>query len=165
MDIITIPVAQIRVAAYNPRKDLQPGDAEYQAISRSLKDYGLIEPLIWNQRTGNLVGGHQRFKILTAEGATELPVSVVDLDPGQEKALNLALNRVQGAWDGEKLVDLLEGLMASGQDIAVTGFTEKDIEAILGQFEPIDLDEMEETQGEAGQERAEHRCPKCGFEF
>lgn len=163
MDIQTIPTDQIKPAAYNPRKDLQPGDPEYRAIKRSLTDYGLLEPLIWNRRTGNLVGGHQRFKILTAEGATELPVSVVDLDQAQEKALNLALNRVQGAWDEARLTDLLQELIANGQDPGAAGFSEKDVEALLGQFEAIDFDEMEENPGNG--EAAEHRCPKCGFEF
>ena len=165
MEIRTIPTSQIKAAEYNPRKDLQPGDPEYKAIKRSLDDYGLIEPLIWNQRTGNLVGGHQRFKILTSEGATELPVSIVDLSPAEEKALNLALNRVQGAWDDDKLAGLLEELIASGQDPASTGFSEKDIERILGQFEAIEFEEMEAEPGNGEAKEPKHHCPKCGFDF
>jgi ParB-like chromosome segregation protein Spo0J len=58
--------------------------------------------LVWNSRTGNLVGGHQRFKIIKEQGLKEVEVSVVDLDANKEKALNLALNKVRGDWDNEK---------------------------------------------------------------
>ena len=72
MDIRTIPVSQMKPAKYNPRKDLKPGDPAYEKIKRSLTDFGYVDPIIWNEVTGNIVGGHQRYKVLTAEGATEL---------------------------------------------------------------------------------------------
>jgi ParB-like chromosome segregation protein Spo0J len=59
-----IPAAQLNPAKYNPRKDLKPGDAEYEKLLRSVKEFGYVEPVIWNERTGNIVGGHQRFKVL-----------------------------------------------------------------------------------------------------
>ena len=80
MDVQRIPLARIKAAAYNPRKDLRPGDPEYEKLRRSIERWDLVEPLVWNRRTGNLVGGHQRLKILEARGDTEVEVSVVDLD-------------------------------------------------------------------------------------
>jgi ParB-like chromosome segregation protein Spo0J len=108
MNIQKIKIERINPAAYNPRIDLKPGDPEYEKLKRSIDTFGYIEPLIWNSRTGNLVGGHQRFKILLEQGAKEVEVSVVDLDPEKEKALNLALNKIRGDWDEEKLGALLE---------------------------------------------------------
>ena len=64
MQLKTIPISKIKPAAYNPRHDLKPGDPEYDKLKRSIDQFGCVEPLIWNQRSGNLVGGHQRFKIL-----------------------------------------------------------------------------------------------------
>ena len=61
----------------NTRKDLQPGDPEYQKIARSIEKYGCVEPIIWNEKTGNVIGGHQRLKVLAATGAVEVDVSVV----------------------------------------------------------------------------------------
>ncbi len=127
-----IPVGLIKPAAYNPRRDLRPGDAEYDRLDRSMREFGCVEPLVWNQRTGNLVGGHQRFKILLAQGAREVDVSVVDLSPEREKALNIALNKIVGAWDEQKLADLLGELAASPQfDVSLTGFDLPEARALI----------------------------------
>ena len=97
MDIRVIPVAQMKPAKYNPRKDLKPGDPAYEKIRRSLTDFGYVDPIIWNEVTGNIVGGHQRFKVLTAEGATELQCVVVHIEKAEdEKALNIVLNKATG---------------------------------------------------------------------
>ncbi|WP_253721208.1 ParB N-terminal domain-containing protein [Brevibacillus brevis] len=82
---------------------MQPGDIEYEKLKRSFQEFGYVEPLIWIEQTGNLVGGHQRFKILVEQGTTEIEVSVVSLDEIREKALNIALNKISGAWDEEIL--------------------------------------------------------------
>lgn len=75
-----------------------------------MKRFGLVQPIIWNQRTGHVVGGHQRVKALEAQGATEADVVVVDLEPADEKALNLALNSaaIQGEWTQDALTMLAE---------------------------------------------------------
>lgn len=78
MVIKSVPVHRIKPAAYNPRKSLAPGEPEFEKLRRSLGEFGLVEPLVWNKRTGNLVGGHQRFAVLMAEGAKTVEVSVVD---------------------------------------------------------------------------------------
>ena len=65
-----MPIDKLKPAKYNPRKDLQPGDPAYEKIKRSLHDFGYVDPIVWNEVTGNIVGGHQRYKVLKAEGAT-----------------------------------------------------------------------------------------------
>lgn len=97
-------------AAYNPRVDLRPGDDEYEALKDSLTEFGLVIPIIWNQRTNRVVGGHQRLTVEEDLGHTEVYVSVVDLDEIQEKQLNIALNKAQGAWDDWKLAELMDSL-------------------------------------------------------
>lgn len=134
MQIRTMAIAQIKLAAYNPRKDLQPGDPEYERIKRSLLEYDLIEPLIWNKRTGNLVGGHQRLKVLQELGHDKVQVSVVDLPEDKEKALNLALNKVQGEWDLSALKDLLQELDTGAFDMQITGFDMPELEELMTQI-------------------------------
>lgn len=107
MEIRKVPISLLNAAPYNPRKDLQPGDPEYQKIARSIEKYGCVEPIIWNEKTGNVIGGHQRLKVLAATGAVEVDVSVVQLSLEDEKALNLALNKISGQWDNEKLSAVL----------------------------------------------------------
>lgn len=123
MKIETVEIAKINPAPYNPRKDLKPGDSEYEKLKKSITEFDMVEPLVWNVRSGNLVGGHQRLKILQARGDDHVDVSVVDLDDTKEKALNLALNKISGEWDDGKLSALLGELSAIPElDIELTGF-------------------------------------------
>lgn len=118
-------------AEYNPRKDLQPGDPEYEKLKTSIMEYDLVEPLIWNERTGRLVGGHQRLKVLKELGYEEVEVSVVDLPEEKEKAMNVALNKIQGDWDKAKLKDLLLELDNGDFDVTLTGFDMDEIEKLM----------------------------------
>lgn len=132
MEIKLIEIKNINPAPYNPRKDLSPEDSEYKKLNRSIDEFGCIEPLIWNKRTCNLVGGHQRLKILIARGDTEVDVSVVDLTPEKEKILNIALNQIRGDWDDDKLATLLHELTESPNiDVSITGFDIPDIADLL----------------------------------
>lgn len=120
-------IADMNRAAYNPRVDLQPEDEEYQAIERSLKRHGLVQPIVWNRRTNTVVSGHQRLTVLEAQGETEVTVSVVDLDDIQEKELNVALNKITGEWDDDKLSVILNEL---GEEATDTGFTLPEIDLL-----------------------------------
>lgn len=135
MRVERVEVAKINPAAYNPRKDLQPGDTEYEKLKTSIERFGFVEPLVWNERSGNLVGGHQRFKILKARGDNEVEVSVVDLSDAEERALNLALNKIEGDWDEEKLTALLAELESQGFDLSLAGFSEGEIDNLLSDLE------------------------------
>lgn len=136
MKIQKVKVDQIYPSLYNPRRDLKHGDAEYEKLKRSINTFGYCDPIVWNSRTGNLVGGHQRLKILIEQGATEVEVSVVDFDLEKEKALNLALNKISGNWDFEKLGELLDELGKSPDfDVTLTGFDIPEISEILDQLE------------------------------
>lgn len=120
---VTIPINRAKPAPYNPRKDLTPEDLEYRRIDKSIDRFGPVEPIVWNERTGHIVGGHQRYKILVARGETEIQVVRVDLSLEEEKALNLALNKAVGAWDEDKLAALLDEFLTSPDlDLEFTGF-------------------------------------------
>lgn len=122
MQIMLKKINDLVPAGYNPRKDLQPGDPEYEKLKRSIETFGYVEPIIWNQQTGHIVGGHQRLKVLKDLGFEEINTVVVDLDEDQEKALNVALNKISGAWDEEKLMTLMSDLESVAFDLTLTGF-------------------------------------------
>ncbi len=134
MDIQKIEASRLNPAPYNPRKDLKPGDKDYEKLKRSITEFGAVEPVVWNQRSGNVVGGHQRLKILLDMGQTLIDCAVVDLDDQREKALNLALNRITGDWDEGLLAALMADLDAADFDVSLTGFDASEIDALMNKF-------------------------------
>ena len=140
MNIQKISVDQLKPAKYNPRKDLKPGDPAYEKIRRSLHEFGYVDPVIWNEVTGNIVGGHQRYKVLVAEGATEIDCVVVHIENKQEeKALNIALNKAVGEWEPVALADLLSDLKISGYDLDITGFDAAEVDDLFSQVHDKDV--------------------------
>ena len=131
MRIEKIPVEKLQPAKYNPRKDLQPGDPEFEKLKRSVEEFGYVEPIIWNSRTGVVVGGHQRLKVLQHLGYTEVDCVVLDRDEQKEKALNVELNKISGAWDIPLLTALLKDLDESGFDATLTGFDVSEMSSLF----------------------------------
>ena len=132
MIVKKISVKEINPASYNPRKDLKPDDKEYKQLVKSINEFGCVQLLVWNKRTRNLVGGHQRFKVILAQGAKEAQVSVVDLPLEKEKALNIALNKISGDWDKTKLAELIDELVKTPQiDIESFGFELPEAEQLI----------------------------------
>ena len=132
MEIKEIAISKLKPAKYNPRKDLQPDDPEYIKLKRSMEEFGDVDPIIWNEDTGNIVGGHQRFKIYQEMGHKKLKVSVVNLTEKAEAVLNVALNKISGDWDYPKLKDLISEIDTGEFDIDLTGFDQEDLDKMFG---------------------------------
>ena len=141
MQLERIEISKLKSAEYNPRKALKPGDPEFEKLKNSITEFGYVEPIIWNKRTGKVVGGHQRLSVLKHLGETEVDCVVVDLDEQKEKALNIALNKISGDWDMPLLTDLLKDLNDDGFDITLTGFD-------MSEFDSFFKDEVKEQVAE-----------------
>jgi DNA modification methylase len=131
MKIEKIKIEKLNPAEYNPRKDLKPGDPEYEKLKNSILTFGYVEPVLWNKRTGNIIGGHQRYKVLVELGEKEIDCVVVDMDSENEKALNIALNKVSGDWDKDKLMLLIEDLQGVDFDVSLTGFDSAELDDLF----------------------------------
>lgn len=131
MQIEKKKVIDLVPADYNPRKDLKSGDKEYEKLKRSIDEFGYVDPLIWNKRTSRLVGGHQRLKVLKDMGIDEVDVVVVDMDEEKEKALNVALNKISGDWDKDKLMLLITDLQGEDFDVSLTGFDPEELDDVF----------------------------------
>lgn len=142
MKIEKIKIKIIKPSKFNPRIDLKPEDEEYQKIKKSVLEFGLVEPFIVNKRTGNLISGHQRLKVLKELGEKEVEAVIVDLSKAKEKALNLAINKIAGRWDYPRLKDLIIEIDTGEFDIEATGFTEEEIEELITKFAIIDIDKL-----------------------
>ena len=115
-------VAELLPADYNPRKDLKPGDKEYEKLKRSIEQFGYVEPVIWNATTSRVVGGHQRLKVLIDMGITEVECVIVEMDEDKEKALNVALtksvvNGITTSWPFLSLICKALTLMSPSPDL------------------------------------------------
>ena len=127
----TLTLDELRPAAYNPRKKLKPGDKEYEKIKNSIQEFGYVEPIIVNyDRT--VIGGHQRLTVLRDLGYTEAQCVVLHIeDENKVKALNIALNKITGAWNEQLLADLLVDLQSVDFNMDLTGFEAPEIEQLF----------------------------------
>jgi len=139
MKIIKKKTADLKAAPYNPRVDIRKDKKFYEALYKSITKFGYVEPIIWNKQTGNVVGGNQRLAILEDSNKEEVEVVEVDLSLDDEKALNIALNKVSGDWDDDKLNTLLNELSSHDYLMDLTGFTDEELEGI------INIDNTEES--------------------
>jgi len=125
-------ISELSPAAYNPRV-IDP--AVLEKLAKGIKTYGFVEPLVVNKRKDRLntiIGGHQRLKAAESLGMAEVPCVYVDLDEKNEKALNIALNKLSGEWLYPKLTAILKEFEALPEfDMELTGFDKmefKDLE-------------------------------------
>jgi ParB-like chromosome segregation protein Spo0J len=120
-------------------------------LTKSLAELGNLQPITWNAKTGNIVGGHQRLKCYQALGKEEVEVWAVWLDDQKERAANIALNKLSGEFDIPLLKDIFEGLDTGEIDLDITGFGELEIAEMMEATAP-------EEEGKASGEK----CEACG---
>lgn len=142
MEIKELPLKDLKPAVYNPRKKLKKGDKEYEKIKQSLLKFGYVDPIIVNEDL-TVIGGHQRLTVLKDLNYETAKCVIVDLPKEDEKALNIALNKITGQWDEALLVDLLLDLQESDFNLDLTGFEPPEIDDILSNVHDKELSEDE----------------------
>lgn len=153
MDVTLRKISELVPAEYNPR---QLDKKEFADIQLSLEKFGFVDPVIVNthpDRRNIIVGGHQRVKVAQSMGWTEVPVFHVELDAGDERELNVRLNKNSGSWDWDKLANEFDL-----PDLLEWGFTTDDLDA-FGTDEPETDDEKPEKASKPIE------CPACGHTF
>lgn len=161
-----IDISQITPAPYNPRADLKPEDPEYQTIKKSILDHGFIQPIVYNKRTGNAVGGNQRMKILKELGVEKTVCAVIDVPLVREMEISIALNRHDNLWDREKLREIVIQLQEDGYDATSTGFDQQEIDDLAKEMHDSISGFFDQKTGPT-KEKAIHtyKCPFCGETF
>lgn len=172
-------LADINPAAYNPRKITQHA---LVGLQNSILAFGELQPIVVNRRTGNIVGGHQRFEAMRALGETEFEVVVADFDETTEKAANLSLNNqaIQGTWNDDLLDELLATLQAA-PDFDTTMAQDTRLDELIAQFSTTDIElsldipddrvkpggsAVEESETVAEKPKGKHHvCPACEHEW
>ena len=142
MEIKELSLKELKPAAYNPRKKLKKGDKEYEKIKQSLLKFGYVDPIIVNEDL-TVIGGHQRLTVLKDLDYETAKCVIVNLPKEDEKALNIALNKITGQWDEALLADLLLDLQESDFSLDLTGFEPPEIDDILSNVHDKELSEDE----------------------
>lgn len=132
LEIKQVKISDLKFSEYNPRI---MSETEMAKLVRSIQEFGFVDPVIVNSHSGReniIIGGHQRVEAAKILGFKEVPVVFVSLVPKKEKLLNLALNRIQGIWDEDKLRDLLKSLEQTDNiDLLLSGFDSAEIDILL----------------------------------
>ncbi|WP_437229948.1 ParB N-terminal domain-containing protein [Planctomicrobium sp. SH661] len=143
-----LPISELNPAPYNPRVELKPGSPVWKKLQRSLDEFDLVQPIVWNQRTGHVVSGHQRLALLKHRGDEEVDCVIVDLPLAKEKALNVTLNNaaVASDWDADKLIELVAELQDLPDfDATLTGFDAQQLHDLILAPDP-EVDQEESSQ-------------------
>lgn len=158
----TLSVDALRPAVYNPRKKLKAGDKEYEKIKNSILEFGYVEPIIVNYDM-TVIGGHQRLTVLKDLGYKEVQCVEVHIeDENKVKALNIALNKITGAWNEQLLADLIVDLQSADFNTDFTGFEAPEIEQL---FSKVHNKEVKEDDFDVEEELKSLQSPawRCRF--
>ena len=155
LQIEHLPIESLRPDAANPRRI---SDAELEALTRSIGEFGFLDPVIARREDRTVIGGHQRLLAARRLGMKTVPVVLVDLTLEQSRLLNVALNKISGSWDDELLARLLADLKPiDGIDLTLTGFEEDELDKLLRSLEQREKRErVEQFDLDAALEQATH---------
>lgn len=159
-------LSDMNAAKYNPRT---MSEEAYFGLKSSIEVFGYVDPIVWNQRTGNVVGGHQRMRALAEKGFQEADVVVVDVDEATEKAMNVALNndRISGSFTSD-LHKLLGDIMEHVGDMNFSSLKYDELSMSVGlPPESIEIPYYDESNvlPKQDEKHREVTCPKCGHAF
>lgn len=120
-----VSISELNFAEYNPRSMTEE---DMSALTRSIQEFGLVEPVVCN-KDNTVIGGHQRLRACKRLGIENIPVLYVDLPKTREKTLNLALNRIHGSWDMQKLSAVIAEIkMNDLEALDLTGFNKYELQ-------------------------------------
>ena len=136
----------------NPNNPRSIGKEAMDGLRASFERFGYVEPIVWNKRTGHIIGGHQRYALLVESGITEAVMVMADLSPEDELAATITLNNpeIEGQWNDEAS-DLLHQLEMSDSNL----FSNLKMDTLLTSLE-------KSVKPEADYDT---ECPCCGHRW
>lgn len=159
MKLVKKDLNEIKAAEYNPRKKLKPGDFEFENIKKSIENFGYVEPIVLND-DDTIISGHQRRNVMLYLGYKEADCIVVSVGKAEEKALNIALNKITGEWDFDKLKTLIVDIKNLDLDIALTGFSADEINEVVGDIDLSNEIEVVEDDFDVDEVQDSGKCKK-----
>ncbi len=143
LQIEQVPIDHLKPDPANPRRI---SDAQLEALTRSLKEFEFVQPVLVRREDRTVIGGHQRLLAARRLGYKTVPVIFLDLTLEQARVLNLGLNRISGDWDQELLARLLVDLGTMPDlDLSLTGFEEDELAKLLKSLDLRDKKDRSES--------------------
>ncbi|HLF76734.1 MAG TPA: site-specific DNA-methyltransferase [Dehalococcoidia bacterium] len=143
LQLVEVPIDELRPDPANPRRI---SDAQIEALTRSLKEYGFVQPVLVRREDNTVIGGHQRLVAARRLGYKTVPVIYLDVSLEQARLLNLGLNKISGDWDQELLARLLADLNAAHDlDLSLSGFDDGEVSKLLKTLEHREKRERQES--------------------
>jgi DNA modification methylase len=143
LQIVQVPIDALRPDPANPRRI---SDAELDALTRSLRAFGFVQPVLARHEDHVVIGGHQRLVAARRIGLKTVPVLYLDISLEQARLLNLALNRISGTWDDQLLGQLLADLSSMPEvDLSLSGFEDAEITSFLKRIDAAQKRDQVET--------------------
>jgi len=143
LEIEHLPIDEVHPDPANPRRI---SEGELEALTKSIREFGLIDPIIARREDMTVIGGHQRLLAARRLGLKTVPVVLADLTVDQARLLNLTLNRISGDWDQELLARLVADLdPIEGIDLSLSGFEEDELSKLLKSLDSRERRERAES--------------------
>ena len=174
-EIKKVKLADVKPMENNPRVIT---DKNLSGLEASIERFGYVEPIVWNERTGHIVGGHQRHGVLKSKGVKEAVMVVVDLSPEEEMAANLVLNnpKIEGTWDDTALNLMKEVEESNGElfdalnmDTLTESLEKKPPKPQKDEDDPpqegLDVDSDEDEDEDDELPEPDTKCPCCGHKW
>ncbi|NLT34285.1 MAG: ParB N-terminal domain-containing protein [Gaiellales bacterium] len=130
----TLAIEQVSINALrpDPANPRHITAAELEALTRSISEFGLVDPILARREDGTVIGGHQRLLAARKLGLKTVPVIYLDLTLEKARLLNVGLNKISGDFDQELLARLLSDLAETPDvDLTLTGFDDKELTQLL----------------------------------
>lgn len=175
-------IEKISDLAPNPQNPRKITNKKLRALKKSMEEFGDLSGIIFNRRTGHLIGGHQRLEVfkMISPNLEKYVIEMIDEENGiiwffgvkfsyrevdwdevKEKAANIAANKGAGEWDYAILKEMILDLDSMNFDLGLTMFSEGELESVLDLKEPKKKEESEKGL----KNKREVICPECSFEF
>jgi ParB-like chromosome segregation protein Spo0J len=138
-DVRMVDPRTLSTSQYNPRKI---SEHDFESLCNSIKEFGFVEPVVVQASRQAIIGGHQRVRAAIVLHIEKIPAAYLEITDIRAKALNVALNRIQGTFDTPLLQQVLADLDAGGIDLGLTGFTQDELSNFDEELEGAAIEEM-----------------------
>ena len=150
-----VPITELK--PHNKNANKHP-EEQIKRLAKILAYQGFRYPIKVSNQTGMITSGHGRVEAAKLNGWLEVPVNFQDYESMDQEIADLHADNAIAEWSDLDLDFLKTQLPELNIDLELLGLEE------LPTIETI-LPNIGEPKEEPKQDKKQHKCPSCGFEF